>query len=454
MATAVKTSEIEKAEAKEESVSHLLQGDHVASKGMQLSTSWSYTQVPREQQQQGASSEDDREDKRRQDTQLQGWHLQSVQQNDKNKSHAPGMTQNAALETLSHRNEAQRGGQPSVLASAEMPFLVLIPDTQPQPAAAIQSRGVASPVPVHFRMVNDSSGLEKGATMDSHQPQMQHSTQDVTIQNGTLSRQAQVGGADAHQPTAQLTIFYAGMVHVYDDIPPSKAQAIMLLAGSGNAWSSNRINLPGRGATAQLFSAPNPQLGPSTSVPPVAQAAKAAMTGLPWPVLPKLASNVIPRSPIAKTVDVVKELPQARQASLARFLENRKDRVRMKAAPYRIMKEGSSTPPCNKSPGPPCSRPQTWSSSPALMVGISHQNAQATQLKGDPSCTSSGSEPNSPTRAPPTPPQQSIAGDNIAGSSSGGRDLERKPNSTECQSESLLHKASQESGEAMVVDAS
>jgi hypothetical protein len=120
--------------------------------------------------------------------QLQGWHLQSVQQNDKNKSHAPGMTQNAALETLSHRNEAQRGGQPSVLASAEMPFLVLIPDTQPQPAAAIQSRGVASPVPVHFRMVNDSSGLEKGATMDSHQPQMQHSTQDVTIQNGTLSR--------------------------------------------------------------------------------------------------------------------------------------------------------------------------------------------------------------------------------------------------------------------------
>jgi hypothetical protein len=71
MATAVKTSEIEKAEAKEESVSHLLQGDHVASKGMQLSTSWSYTQVPREQQQQqqqGASSEDDKEDKRRQDT--------------------------------------------------------------------------------------------------------------------------------------------------------------------------------------------------------------------------------------------------------------------------------------------------------------------------------------------------------------------------------------------------
>ncbi|KAH9562118.1 hypothetical protein CY35_05G056900 [Sphagnum magellanicum] len=300
MATAVKTSEIEKAEVKEESVSHLLQGDHVASKGLQLSTSWSYTQVPR-QQQQGASSEDNKEDKRRQETQLQGWQLQSLQQNGKNKSQAPGMIQNAALETLSYRNEAQRGGQPSVLASPEMPFVVLIPDTQPQPQVAIQSKGVASPLPVHFRVVNASSGLENGATMDSQQPQMQHSTQDVTFQNGTLPRQAQVG---AHRATAQLTIFYAGMVHVYDDIPLNKAQAIMLLAGSGNARSSNRINLPGRGATAQLFSAPNPQLGPSTSVPPVAQAATAAMTDLSWPVLPKLAANVIPRSPIAKTVDV------------------------------------------------------------------------------------------------------------------------------------------------------
>jgi hypothetical protein len=187
MATAVKTSEIEKAEVKEESVSHLLQGDHVASKGLQLSTSWSYTQVPR-QQQQGASSEDNKEDKRRQETQLQGWQLQSLQQNGKNKSQAPGMIQNAALETLSYRNEAQRGGQPSVLASPEMPFVVLIPDTQPQPQVAIQSKGVASPLPVHFRVVNASSGLENGATMDSQQPQMQHSTQDVTFQNGTLPR--------------------------------------------------------------------------------------------------------------------------------------------------------------------------------------------------------------------------------------------------------------------------
>jgi hypothetical protein len=99
-----------------------------------------------------------------------------------------------------------------------------------------------------------------------------------------------------------------------------QAQAIMLLAGSGNARSSNRINLPGQGATARLFSAPNPQLGPSTSVPPVAQAATAAMTDLSWPVLPKLAANVIPRSPIAKTVDVGKFLCLPKMLKLA-FLD-------------------------------------------------------------------------------------------------------------------------------------
>jgi hypothetical protein len=35
-----------------------------------------------------------------------------------------------------------------------------------------------------------------------------------------------VGGADAHRATAQLTIFYAGMVHVYDDIPLNKVRDV------------------------------------------------------------------------------------------------------------------------------------------------------------------------------------------------------------------------------------
>ncbi|XP_044478284.1 protein TIFY 6B-like isoform X3 [Mangifera indica] len=42
-------------------------------------------------------------------------------------------------------------------------------------------------------------------------------------------------GVNTNGTSAQMTIFYAGSVSVYDDITPEKAQAIMLLAGNGNS---------------------------------------------------------------------------------------------------------------------------------------------------------------------------------------------------------------------------
>ncbi|KAH9305964.1 hypothetical protein KI387_010368, partial [Taxus chinensis] len=54
-----------------------------------------------------------------------------------------------------------------------------------------------------------------------------------------LFRSAGCAVAEKQSGSAQLTIFYGGMVNVYDDISADKAQAIMLLASSGKPIQKN-----------------------------------------------------------------------------------------------------------------------------------------------------------------------------------------------------------------------
>ncbi|KAK7320064.1 hypothetical protein RJT34_04794 [Clitoria ternatea] len=157
-------------------------------------------------------------------------------------------------------------------------------------------------------------------------------------------------------PAAQLTIFYAGTVNVFEDITAEKAQAIMLLAG--NSLASNmaqpKVQVPVlKLATGDIVPVSQPANTPpcsghssplSVSSHTGAQSRSgssstdeflaAKTTGAPTTPV----SNVEPPKVINATTMLTSAVPQARKASLARFLEKRKERV-INAAPYNMNKK-------------------------------------------------------------------------------------------------------------------
>ncbi|CAA2970977.1 Hypothetical predicted protein [Olea europaea subsp. europaea] len=126
-----------------------------------------------------------------------------------------------------------------------------------------------------------------------------------------IEKSGQNSGADLNMPvkkseqeTAQMTIFYAGEVIVFDDFPADKAKEMMILASNSSAQNHSTTAFP----------PPLPTPPPSNMVQ---SPAESATNIVPTPAAPPLASD----------------LPIARKNSISRFLEKRKERSIAKA-PY------------------------------------------------------------------------------------------------------------------------
>ncbi|KAK1437683.1 hypothetical protein QVD17_03479 [Tagetes erecta] len=141
------------------------------------------------------------------------------------------------------------------------------------------------------------------------------------------------GSTGASVP-GQLTIFYDGMVNVYDAVSPEKAQVIMFLAGNGHFVAKDDVP-----QTRTQAKGPTPMTPISTQLcSPVSSPMSVSshhvgqLTGGP-----SNEAEAAQRIICSLEQGMQSAIPQARKASLARFLEKRKERV-MASAPYCLSK--------------------------------------------------------------------------------------------------------------------